>query len=103
MCSSDLGVIWGGVIRGGVIRGGVIRGGEIRGNNDVISFCNVGSSNGVLCAYKLKDGTLELTRGCFSGSLDDFIKAVKNTHGNTKIGKEYMAMVEVIKLRFSVN
>jgi hypothetical protein len=60
---------------------------------------NIGGCMGTVTAFRMKDGTVGITRGCFFGSLDEFIKAIKETHGDSDIGKEYMALVEFIKLR----
>jgi len=62
-------------------------------------FSHVGSENGTLTAYKTKNG-IELVCGCFHGSDSEFLIQVDTTHGNSKIGKEYRLLVEVIRSRF---
>lgn len=54
-----------------------------------------------LTAYRAKSGVV-LTRGCFLGSIDQFVEAVQEDHGLTLIGKEYLAMAGIIKLRFNL-
>jgi hypothetical protein len=40
-----------------------------------------------------------VTCGCFNGTLDEFEKRVKETHDNSKYGREYLAMIEMIKIK----
>ena len=40
--------------------------------------------------------------GCFTGSLKKFTEKVKETHGNSKYAKEYLACVEVAKIHFEI-
>ena len=99
------GVIWGGEIRGGEIWGGEIRGGEIRGGvikktTDYIAFCSIGNDGGVLTAY-IKEKDIEVTRGCFRGTLKEFENAVIKKHNTNLYSKEYAFAIELIKLRFS--
>ena len=73
----------------------------IKSSDDIITFSNVGSEDGTLTAYRTKDG-VRCDRGCFAGTLEEFEQAVKNTHGNNKYGIIYKAIIEVIKLKFSI-
>ncbi len=68
---------------------------------EIIWINNIGSENGTLTVTRSKDGGLFLTRGCFSGDLSEFEKAVEQTHGESQYGKEYKALIEYIKLRFA--
>ena len=67
---------------------------------EIVWISNIGSENGTLTVTRSKDGGLFLTRGCFSGDLSEFEKAVEQTHGDSQYGKEYKALIEYIKLRF---
>jgi carbonic anhydrase/acetyltransferase-like protein (isoleucine patch superfamily) len=88
-------------VTGGFIRFGM----EINGNafiqsdNEYCSFNNFGSQNRSTIAYKTKDGDVMVQCGCFNGSLDEFEKRVKETHGDSKYGKEYSMMIEMIKIK----
>ncbi|HHQ0349322.1 TPA: hypothetical protein ACSKJX_000530 [Listeria innocua] len=72
----------------------------ITDNGDICWFSNVGSEHGTLTAYKTKDNTLEITRGCFGGSLHEFEQAVEETHGNSKFAQEYKALIAYLKIRY---
>ena len=66
----------------------------------VACFSNVGSEDGTLTAYTTKQNGIEITRGCFRGSLEEFEAAVAKHHGESYFGKQYVALVQYIKLRF---
>ncbi|MFR0666405.1 MAG: hypothetical protein ACLSIF_06700 [Faecalimonas umbilicata] len=39
--------------------------------------------------------------GCFYGTLEEFRAKVKETHGETKIAKEYLMVADLMEFRFS--
>nr|ELS4550853.1 hypothetical protein [Klebsiella michiganensis] len=59
----------------------------------------VGSENGTLSAFRQKDNTIMVRRGCFEGTIDEFESAVKETHGDNEFSKQYLALIPFIKLR----
>ena len=79
---------------------------RVSGNAQVLSrkhvawFSSVGSEDGTLTAYTTKQNNIEITRGCFQGSLEKFEAAVAKRHGESDFGKQYVALVQYIKLRF---
>ena len=60
---------------------------------------SVGSEDGVLTAFVSEKG-IEITRGCFAGTIQEFEKAVIETHGDSRVGREYQALLAFIKLKF---
>jgi len=72
-------------------------------NTDIQWYSKVGSENGTLTVYKTKDG-IELTRGCFQGSLKEFRIAVRSKYGEeSKIGKNYLGICNLIAHWFDLN
>jgi carbonic anhydrase/acetyltransferase-like protein (isoleucine patch superfamily) len=69
---------------------------------DVVWFSSVGSSGRTLTVYKTNDGTIELTRGCFRGSLEQFEAAVAEEHGDNVFGEEYKALMIFVRKRFKL-
>ena len=64
-------------------------------------FSSVGSENGTLTAYTIKTGEIEVTRGCFWGTLDEFEAAVQERHNDdSQYGQEYLILIQYIRLRF---
>ena len=70
----------------------------------VISECkmifgasNVGSENGTLTVFNGKDGLI-VTRGCFTGTVDEFLAKSAEVHDD-KTKNEYKLLIEVAKSR----
>lgn len=74
---------------------------KVYNNNRWCSFSCFGSANRTTTVYTTKIG-IEIICGCFRGDLKAFIAKVKETHGDSKFGREYMAMVEIIKIKFDI-
>ena len=74
----------------------VLRDATVSLNSDVVSIDNVGSKNGTLTMYKTEDG-VGVCRGCFAGTYDEFIDAVKETHGNNTHARFYLAIAPLLK------
>ena len=61
---------------------------------------SVGSEHGTLTAYTIKSGDIEITRGCFRGTIDEFESAVKNRHEDSRYAEEYLTLIQYLRLRF---
>jgi len=71
---------------------------RVYGRSECLWFSNVGSENGTLTAFKSKGG-IGVSRGCFSGTLEQFECRVKLAHGESQSAQEYALLIEFIKLR----
>jgi len=72
----------------------------VSGNGLIFWASKVGSENGTLTVYNTKDNTLEVTRGCFRGSIDAFLEASEKKHDDqTHI--EYRLLIEVAHSRIT--
>lgn len=58
------------------------------------------SGNGVI--HQTKNGGIKISCGCFLGTMEDFSEAVKCKHGDSKFGKEYNLVIELIKVHFGI-
>ncbi|WP_075319551.1 hypothetical protein [Histophilus somni] len=65
--------------------------------SDVFSSNYVGRENGVLTVYKTEN-ELYATRGCFNGTLDEFLQQSSEVH-DERIHKEYKLLIEVARSR----
>ena len=74
----------------------------IFGNDDYLCFKGLGSCNRNTTFFKCKDGHIHVSCGCFSGNLAEFEAKVKETHGESKFAKEYLACINVVKIHFEV-
>jgi len=82
----------------------VIRGDAyILNPHDILAISSIGSRSDILTAYRSKIGGIEVSTGCFQGTLEEFIKQVKISHGHNQYGKEYHAAIAFIKKFFSID
>ena len=51
--------------------------------------------------FRCKDKILRVQCGCFYGDLTQFREIVKETHGESKHAKEYLAIADLMELHFS--
>ena len=66
------------------------------GKRPILQIGSIGSREDYLVAF-LTDGGIKIKAGCFSGSIEEFEKAVRKTHGDNQHGKEYDAALAMIK------
>lgn len=67
---------------------------------EMISFGGFGSDHRTTYAFKLNDGGIGIRCGCFAGNLEEFKNKVKETHGDTKLAKEYLMVADLIEFKF---
>lgn len=75
---------------------------EITNDSDYICFKGLGSENRNTTIFKSKDKQIFVKCGCFSGTLAEFEAKVKETHGDSKFAKEYLAAIEVVTIHFEI-
>ncbi|SPX43740.1 Uncharacterised protein [Klebsiella pneumoniae] len=71
----------------------------VSGNASWLTVGPVGSENGFLSAFRQKDNSIMVLRGCFEGTIEEFESAVKETHGDNEFSEQYLALIPFIKLR----
>ena len=76
---------------------------DINSNDKHCGFDCFGSQNRHTHAYMTKQGTVEITCGCFQGTLDEFVKKVESTHAGTVYEKQYKAIAELIRIKFNLD
>ena len=75
---------------------------RICSNADYICLKGFDSHNRSTTMFRTKSGNICVSCGCFSGTLQEFESKVKETHGNNKFAREYLALVEAAKIHFEV-
>ena len=75
---------------------------DIENDNIHCGFDCFGSCNRHTHAYLTKDNKVEITCGCFRGSIEEFEKKVEKTHSGTIYEKQYKAIINVIKIKFGL-
>ena len=51
--------------------------------------------------FRKKDKDISVSCGCFYGTLEEFRKKVKETHGESKTAKEYLMLADLMEYKFS--
>ena len=69
---------------------------------DIITVLDVGSERGCLTIYRDSEIGVRVTRGCFTGSIEEFLEAVESTHGDNMHGKIYKSLIETAKIQFGI-
>ena len=70
----------------------------VRSDCDWMIVGPIGSRNGVTTIFRTDSG-ISVVCGCFLGSLEQFEATVAETHGDGQHGREYRAMIEMVKIR----
>ena len=66
---------------------------------DIIIIGPIGSRKAYTTCYKTDKG-IYVKCGCFSGTLDEFVAKVKKTHNDNTHERDYLALVEFVKIKF---
>ena len=73
---------------------------RVYGEN-ILTISNIGSRNATMTATTNEKGDILIFTGCFSGTIDRFIKAVKERHQGNKHEKDYLSACDFIRIRLS--
>ena len=74
---------------------------RVYGDADYATVQGFGSEYRTTTFFRTKAGDIGVRCGCFYGTLDDFRKKVKETHGDSKTAKEYLMVADLMEFRFS--
>ena len=72
----------------------------VSGDASLVWFSKVGRDNGALTVFTGKDGELLATRGCFIGTIDEFLKKSEEVHDD-RTHLEYRLLIEVAHSRLT--
>ena len=94
-------------LRGADLYDANLRGANLYGANlrsackieDWMCFDNIGSRKSRTLFFKTDNGVF-VQCGCFFGDLEKFVTKVKETHSGNKYERDYLELVEFIKIRF---
>ena len=67
---------------------------------DLVYAHGFGSEYRTTTFFRLKDGDVGVSCGCFYGTLQEFRDKVRETHGKTKKAREYLMLADLMELRF---
>lgn len=72
----------------------------VSGNQMYATVKGFGSNYRDTTFFVTKDGNVCANCGCFSGTLEQFRKKVKETHKDTEYAKEYLAIADLMEIHF---
>ena len=98
-------------IRGADLSGADLRGADLRGaylsdwgklqdTSDILIVGPIGSRSGYTTIYHTEKGVFVMC-GCFRGTLDEFAKKVEEMHGDNKHARDYKALIEFAKAKYT--
>ena len=73
---------------------------KVSGNQMYATIKGFGSNYRDTTFFVTKDGNVCANCGCFSGTLEQFRKKVKETHKDTEYAKEYLAIADLMEMHF---
>ena len=73
---------------------------RVSGNEDYTTIKGFGRNCRNTTFFKSEDGDVKVVCGCFYGTLDEFRKKVKETHGDSKYATEYLMIADLMELHF---
>jgi len=71
-------------------------------DSDLVCIGPIGSEKGTLVAHRDRKLGIRVTRGCHSGSIEDFKKAVDERHGDNFHGRTYHSAITFIESLFAI-
>jgi len=99
--------LYGAYLRGADLRGADLRGvnlgelGKIQSSSDILIVGRIGSRNDYTTIFHTDKGVF-VRCGCFKGTLDEFEAKVKQTHNGSKHEKDYLALIQFVKIKFEL-
>ena len=75
---------------------------QINKISDVLCISPIGSRNDITTFFKTKDGNICVKCGCFRGTIDEFLEAVSEAHGENKHAKAYRLACELARVQIEL-
>ena len=76
---------------------------DIRHTRHFLVAGPLGSRNDFTTIFRNTFGEIAVRTGCFTGTLDEFEKAVNEEHGDNQYAKEYKALIELAKVHICLD
>lgn len=74
---------------------------RVEGNADFSIIGGFGRSFRTTTFFRCQDGKVSTQCGCFYGDLKEFRAKVKETHGESKLAKEYLMIADLMERHFA--
>lgn len=77
----------------------IVQNGDIRRSTDSLVIGPIGSRDDDTTFYRTADNSIQVSCGCFTGSIDEFLAAAKKKHGDNHHGKMYKMAAELARVQ----
>ncbi|MDY3987118.1 MAG: hypothetical protein SOY75_04140, partial [Peptoniphilaceae bacterium] len=86
---------------GAYVRGNanIVQNGDIRRSTDSLVIGPIGSRDDDTTFYRTANNSIQVSCGCFTGSIDEFLAAAKKKHGDNHHGKMYKMAAELARVQ----
>lgn len=74
---------------------------QVKGNADFSIIGGFGRFLRTTTFFRCQDGKVRTQCGCFYGDLNEFRAKVKETHGESKMAKEYLMIADLMEMHFA--
>ena len=74
---------------------------RVYGNADYTTIKGFGSVYRTTTFFRCKDKSVKVACGCFLGTIAEFKEKVKQTHGDSKMAKEYLMIADLMEYHFA--
>lgn len=78
----------------------IFGGATVYDNADYTAIKGFGRGFRTTTFFRQRDKSIGVVCGCFYGTLEEFRKKVKETHGNSKYAKEYLMIADLMETHF---
>ena len=75
---------------------------KVYGNADYAVVKGFGHCFRVTTFFRTKDKQVKVACGCFLGTIAEFKNKVKETHGDSKYAREYLAIATAMEIHFEI-
>jgi len=75
---------------------------KITNTKQIYTQSPIGSRNDRCTSVINEEKVIHVRTGCFSGTIEEFEKAVLKTHGHSNYGKEYLAYIQNAETHFEI-
>ena len=75
---------------------------KVYGDAHIMWISKIGSRNDIITFMRSKELKIIVIVGCFKGSIEEFEKKVKQTHGDNEHAKAYFLAIQLAKLRIDL-
>ena len=76
---------------------------KVYGQISIITILDIGRERGCLTMHLDSKIGVRVTRGCFTGTIEEFLSTVEKTHGDNMYGKIYRTAIEMAKIQFEID